>query len=114
MGFGGLALCAAGGGFGDSGCLGTAGGFDTLSGGCTSCLVGLAQSTLRGRIGFIGLIMPRGRACAAFSRVCGICGGFGLGLGEKGLLAHLLRSMMSQLRAVLAARGGEIAIFGSM
>jgi hypothetical protein len=114
MGFGDLALFAAGGCFGDSGCLGTAGGFDTLGGGCTSCLVGLAESTLRGRIGFIGLIMPRGRDCTAFGRVCGICGGFGLGLGEKGLLAHLLRSMMSQLRAVLATRGGEVAIFGSM
>jgi hypothetical protein len=114
MGFGDLSLFAAGGCFGDRGCLGTAGGFDTLGGGCTSCLVGLAQSTLRGRIGLISLIMPSGRDCAAFSRICGVCGGFGFGLGEKGLLAYLLRGMMSQLRAVLAARGREIAIFGSM
>jgi hypothetical protein len=114
MGFGDLALFAAGGGFGDSGCFGPTGGFDTLGGSCTSCLVGLAESTLRGRIGFIGLIMPGGRDCAAFSRVCGICRGFSLGLGEKGLLAHLLCGMMSQLRAVLATRGGEVAIFGSM
>jgi hypothetical protein len=114
VGFGDLAFFAEGGGFGDSGGLCAAGGFDALGGSRTSCLLGLTQRALRGGIGFVGLVMPGGRDCAAFGRVCRDCGGFGLGLGKKRLLADLLCGTMSQLRTVLAARGGEIAIFRSM
>jgi hypothetical protein len=114
VGFGDLAFFTAGRGFGDGGGLGAASGFDTFCSGSAGCLLGLAQRVLRGSIGFVNLEMARGLNCPAFRGVCGGCGFFGFSLRKKRLLPHLLCRTMSQLRAVLAARGGEIAIFGSM
>jgi hypothetical protein len=58
--------------------------------------------------------MPCGSNCLAFGGICGGSGGFSLGLRKQRLLAHLLCGTMPQLRAVLPARGGEVAILRSM
>ena len=63
---------------------------------------------------FFGLMSAGGLRCVTCGGVCGGGGGFGFGLGEQGLLTNLLGGAMSQLRAILAARGGEVAIFCSM
>src|SRR5260370_42560061 len=49
-----------------------------------------------------------------FAGLCGGGSGFGFGLGQQCLLTNLLGGAMSQLRAMLAARGGEVAIFCSV
>src|SRR5260370_31775505 len=58
------------------------------------------------------------RAGSLRSLTCGgLCccgGGFGFGLGEQRLLTNLFGGAMSQLRAILPARSGEVAVFCSV
>jgi hypothetical protein len=111
MGFGDLAFFAARSGFGDGGGLGAASGLDTLGCGSAGCVFGLAQGTAHGGVGVFGLMSAGSLRCVT---CCGLCcggGGFGLGLGQQRLFADLLGGTMSQLRAILPARGGEVAIF---
>ena len=114
MGLGDLALFAAGGGFGDSGGFGAACGFDTL--GCcgTGGFFGFAQSTAHGGVGIVCLMGAGGLGCVTRGGICCSGGSFGFGLSQQRLLAHLLGCTMSELRAILAARGGEIAILCSV
>jgi hypothetical protein len=103
MGFGDLAFFAARGGFGDSGSLGAASGFDTFRRGSARCLFGLAQSTAHGGVGLFCLMRAGSLRCVACGGLC--CGGgsFGFGLGQQGLLTNLLGGAMPQLRAILPA-----------
>ena len=114
MGFSNLAFFAACSGFGHSGGLCTPSSFDTL--GCSSacCLFGLLQCALRGGIGFVQFEMPSRLDCLTLSGICcfGCC--FGFCLRKKRLFPNLLGRTMSQLRAVLAARGREVTILRSM
>jgi hypothetical protein len=114
VGFGDLAFFAASGGFGDSGGLGAASRFDTLCGCSAGCLFGLAQSTAHGGVGVFCLMGAGSLGCVTCGGLCCCGSGFGFGLGQQRLLANLLGGTMSQLRAVLAARGGEVAIFCSV
>jgi hypothetical protein len=114
MGFGDLSFFAACGGFGNGGGFGAASGFDTLGCGGARCLFGLAQSTAHGGVGVFCLMRAGSLRCLTCSGLCGGSGSFGFGLGEQRLLANLFGGAMSQLRAILAARGGEIAIFCSV
>jgi hypothetical protein len=114
VGFGDLAFFASRCGFGNSGGFCAASGFDTLCCGGARCLFGLAQSTSHGGVGVFCLMSACGLRCVTCGGLCCCCGGFGFGLGQQRLLADLLGSTMSQLRAVLPARGGEVAIFGSV
>jgi hypothetical protein len=114
MGFGDLAFFAACGGFGDGGGFGATSGFDTLGCGGACGLFGLAQSTSHGGVGVSLLVGAGSLCCMTRSGLCGGCSGFGLGLGHQGLLTNLLGSAMSQLRAILAARCREVAIFCSV
>jgi hypothetical protein len=112
--FGYLSLFAAGGGLGNSGDLGTAGGFDALGCGGTGSIFSLAQSTTHGRVGVFGLVVS---GCLWSVTCCGVCRcrrGFRFGLSQQGLFANLLCSAMPQLRAVLSPRGREVAILCSM
>jgi hypothetical protein len=80
--FGDLAFFAARGGFGNSGGLGAASGFDTFCGGSADRLFGFAQSTSHGGVGVFGLMCAgslRGVTCGG---LCGRSGGFGFGLGK--------------------------------
>jgi hypothetical protein len=52
--------------------------------------------------------------CLTGGGLCGGCGGFGFGLGQQRLLTDLFGGTMSQLRAILAARRREVAIFCSV
>jgi hypothetical protein len=114
MGFSNLAFFAACSGFGDGGGLGAASGFDTLGGGGARCLFGLAQSTSHGGVGVFCLMSAGSLRCVTCSGLCGSGGGFGFGLGQQRLLTDLFGSAMSQLRAILPARCGEVAIFCSV
>jgi len=114
VGFGDLAFFTACGGFGDSGGFGAASGFDTLCCGSARCLFGLAQSTAHGGVGVFCLMGARSLRCVTCSGLCGGSGGFGLGLGQQCLLTNLFGGAMPQLRAILPARGGEVAIFCSV
>ena len=114
VGFGDLALFAASGGFGDGCGFGAAGGFDAFCCGGACCLFGFAQSTSHGGVGVFGLMSAGGLGGLTRGGVSGRCSGFGFGLGEQGLFANLLGGAMSQLRAILSARGGEVAILCSM
>jgi hypothetical protein len=111
VGFGDLAFFASGGGFGDGGGFGAASGFDTF--GCCGAdgLFCFAQSAAHRGVGVFGLM----GACGLGGLTCGglRCsgGGFGFCLGEQCLLTNLFSSAMSQLRAILAAGGGEVTIF---
>jgi hypothetical protein len=111
VGFGDLSFFAACCSFGDGCGLGTARGFDTL-GGCGACgFFGLTQSSAHGGVGVIGLMGTGSFGCLTSGGFGGSGGGFGFGLGEERLLANLFGGAMSQLRAILSARGGEVAIF---
>jgi hypothetical protein len=114
VGFGDLAFFAARGGFGNSSGLGAASGFDTLCCGGARRLFGFAQSTAHGGVGVFGLMGACSLRCVTCGGLCGGGGGFGFGLGEQGLLTNLFGGTMSQLRAILPARGGEVAIFCSV
>jgi len=111
MGFGDLAFFAARSGFGNGGGLGAASGLDTLGCGGAGCFFGLAQSTAHGGVGIFGLMGAGSLCCVTCGGLCCCGGGFGLGLGQQCLFADLLGGTMSQLRAILPARGGEVAIF---
>jgi hypothetical protein len=111
MGFGDLAFFAACGGLGNGGGLGAASGFDAFCGGGACCFFGFAQSTTHGGVG-VFCLMSSGCLCSLTSGgFCCCSGGFGFGLGQQRLLTNLLGGAMSQLRAILAARGREVAIF---
>jgi hypothetical protein len=112
--FGYLTLFATGGGLGDSGNLSAAGCFDAFGCGGTGRIFGLAQSAAHGGVGVFGLMIAGCLRCLTGGRICGCGRGFRLGLSQQGLLAHLLRGAMSQLRTVLSARGREVAILRSM
>jgi hypothetical protein len=114
MGFGDLALFTARCGFGHGGSLGTASGFDALCGGGSGGLFGFAQGMSHGGVGVLRLMSAGSLGCMARGRFCCGGGGFGLGLCQQRLFSDLLGSTMSQLRAVLAARGGEVAILRSV
>jgi hypothetical protein len=114
MGFGDLAFFAARGSFGDSGGLGAASGFDTLGCGSAGCLFGLAQSMSHGGVGVFCLMRAGSMCCVTCGGLCGSGSGFGFGLSQQRLLTNLLGGAMSQLRAILPARGGEVAIFCSV
>jgi hypothetical protein len=114
MGFGDLAFFAARSGFGDSGGLGAASGFDTLCCGSARCLFGLAESTAHRGVGVFCLMSAGSLRCLTCGGLCGGGSSFGFGLGEQRLLTNLLCSTMSQLRAILPARGGEVAVFRSV
>jgi hypothetical protein len=114
MRFGDLAFLAACGGFGNSGGFGAASGFDTLCCGRAGCLFGLAQSTAHGGVGVFCLMRAGSLRCVTCGGLCGGGGGFGFGLGQQCLLANLFGGAMPQLRAILPARGGEVAIFCSV
>jgi hypothetical protein len=113
VGFGDLTLFAAGGGFGDGCGLGPASSFDTFCRSGASGFFGLAKRTDCG-VGLIG-----GRcACGGCGLACGcvghFSGGFGLGLGEERVFAYLFGGTMSQLSAILPARGREVAVLCPM
>jgi hypothetical protein len=114
VGFGDLAFFAACGSLGDGGGFGAAGGFDTFCCGGARCLFGLAKSMAHGGVGVVGLMSTGGLGCVTCGGLGGSGGGFGLGLGQQRLLADLLGGAMSQLRAILAAGSGEVAIFCSV
>jgi hypothetical protein len=105
VGFGDLAFFAAGGGFGNSGGLGAASGFDTLGCGSARSFFGFAQSTSHGGVGIICLMGAGGLGRVTRGGVCCSGGGFGFGLSQQSLFAHLLGGTVSQLRTILAARG---------
>ena len=114
MRFGDLAFFAARGGFGDGGGFGAASGFDTLCCGGAGGFFGFAQGTAHGGVGVFCLMGTGGLCCMTRSGLCCCGGGFGLGLGQQCLLTDLLGGTMSQLRAILPARGGEVAILCSV
>jgi hypothetical protein len=111
VGFGDLAFFAACGGFGNGGGLGAARGFDAFCCGGAGCFFGLAESTAHGGVGVFRLMGAGSLGCVTCCGLCRSGGCFGFGLGQQRLLANLLGGTMSQLRAILAARGGEVAIF---
>jgi hypothetical protein len=122
---GGLSLCggvrlgdltffAACGGLGDGSGFGTASGFDAFACSGARCLLGLAQSTAHGGVGVIYLMGSGGLRCVTRGGLGGGGGGLCLGLGQQRLVADLLGRAMPQLRAILAARSREIAIFRSV
>jgi hypothetical protein len=114
MGFGDLAFFAACGSFGYCSGFGAASGFDTL--GCCGAgrFFGFAQRTPHGGVGVFCLMSEGSLRCVTRGGLCCCSSGFGFGLGQQCLLANLLGGAMSQLRAILAARGGEVAIFCSV
>jgi hypothetical protein len=114
VGFGDLAFFAACSGFGDGGGFGTASGFDTFGCGGSGCLFGFAQSAPHGGVGVIGLMGAGGLCCVTCGGLCGCSSGFGFGLGQQRLLADLLGSAVSQLRAIFPAGSREVAIFRSV
>jgi hypothetical protein len=89
-----LTFFASRGGLGNGGSFGTAGSFDTLSGGGASGLFGLAQSTAHGGVSVFCLVRTGGLGCMARGglRCCGC--GFGFGLGNQRLLANLFCGAM--------------------
>ena len=110
VGFGDLPFFAACCGFGDGCGLGTTRGFDTLGGCGARGFFGLTQSPAHGGVGVIGLMSAGCFGGMTGGGFCGSGGGFGFGLGEESLLANLFGGAMPQLRAILSARGGEVAI----
>jgi hypothetical protein len=114
VGFGDLAFFTAGGGFGNSGGLGAASGFDTLGRGCARCFFGFAQSTSHGGVGIVCLMSAGGVGSVTRGGICCSGGGFRFSLSQQRLFADLLGRTVSQLRTILAAGGGEIAILGPM
>jgi hypothetical protein len=114
MGLGDLTFFTSCRGFGNRGGLGAAGGLNALGCGSARCLFGLAQSTAHGGVGFFGLMGTCSLRSMTSGRLCGGCGGFGFGLGQQRLLTDLFGGTVSQLRAILAARRGEVAIFCSV
>jgi hypothetical protein len=111
MGFGYLAFLAAGGGFGDGGGLSAASGFDAFCCGGAGCFFGFAECTAHGGVGVFRLMGAGSLGRVTCCGLCGGSGGFGFGLGQQGLLTNLFGGAMSQLRAILAAGGGEVPIF---
>jgi hypothetical protein len=110
MGLCNLALFTTSGGFGDCGCFGAPCGFDTFSCRGTGGLFGFAKGAAHGGVGILCLMGSGGFGCVT---CCGIGGGssnFCFRFGKERLLAHLLGGAMPELRAILAPRGGEIAI----
>jgi hypothetical protein len=105
VGFGDLAFFAAGGGFCNSGGLGTASGFYALGCSCTRSFFGFAQSTSHGGVGIVCLMSAGGLGCVTRGGVCCSSGGFGFGLSQQRLFAHLFGCTVSQLRTIFAARG---------
>jgi hypothetical protein len=105
VGFGDLAFFAAGGGFGDSGGLGTASSFYTLGCGGAGGFFGFAQSTSHGGVGIVGLMSAGSVGCVTRGGVCCSGGGFCFSLSQQRLFADLLGCTVSQLRTILAARG---------
>jgi hypothetical protein len=114
VGLGDLAFFAARGGFSDGGGFGTASGFDTLRSSGASGLFCLAERPAHSGVGLFGLVGPRSLSGLMSDGLCCYCGGFSFRLGEESLFAHLLGGAMSQLRAIFAARCGEVAILCSM
>jgi hypothetical protein len=114
MGFGNFAFLAACGSLGDGGGLGASRCFETFGGGSAGSLFGLAQSTTHGGVGVVHLMSAGGLSCVTRGGLRCCSGGFGFGLGEQCLFADLFGGAMSQLRAVLAAGGGEVAVLGSV
>jgi hypothetical protein len=110
VGFGDLSFFAACCGFGDSCGFGTASGFDTLGGSGARSFFCLAESAAHGRVGVIGPMGAGGFCCVTSGGFCSSSGSFGFGLREESLFANLFGGAMPQLRAILSARGGEVAI----
>jgi hypothetical protein len=110
VGFCDLSFFAACCGFGDSGGFGTASGFDTLGGSGAGSFFCLAESFAHGGVGVIGLMGAGSFCCVASGRLCCYSSSFGFGLREEGLLANLFGGAMPQLRAILSAGCGEVAI----
>jgi hypothetical protein len=108
--FGDLSFFAACCGFGDSGGFGTASGFDTLGGSRASSFFCLVESSAHGGVGVISLVGTCSFCCMTSGGFCGSSGGFSFGLREEGLFANLFSGAMPQLRAILSAGGGEVAI----
>jgi hypothetical protein len=98
-----FSFLAAGGGFGYSSGLRSACGFDALGGCGSRCLFRLTKRAFARRVWLFRLMGKGGLSSLMGSRFCGNSGGFCLGLGEKGLFAHLLGSSVPQLSAVLTA-----------
>src|SRR5271169_5979124 len=114
MGFGNLALFATSGGFGDCGGFGAACGFDTL--GCcgTGGVFGFAEGAAHGRVSILCPMGSSGFGCVTCCRVGGGRSSFRFRFGKECLLTDLLGGAMSELRAILAPGGGEIAILCTM
>jgi hypothetical protein len=114
VGLGNLTFFAACGGFCDGGGLGAASGFDTLCCGSTRGLFGLAQGTAHGGVGVVSLMGACSLGCMTSGGLCCCGGGLGFGLRKQCLLANLFGSAMPELRAILPAGGGEVAVLCSM
>ena len=114
VGFCDLAFFSARCGFGDGCGFSATCGFDAFCGGGASCFFGFAQGSAHGGVGVFCLMGARSLRCVTCSGLCGGSGGFGLGLGQQCLLTNLFGGAMPQLRAILPARGGEVAIFCSV
>jgi hypothetical protein len=114
VGLGDLTLLAARCGLGNGCGLSTACGFDTLGGGCACRLFGLAQRTSRRGVRFIRLFIAGSFHGLTRRRVRSDSGGFCFRLGYQRLFANLLCGAMPQLGSILAARGREVAILGSV
>jgi hypothetical protein len=111
VGFGDLAFFAACGGFGNCGGLGAASGLDTFCCSGPGGFFGFAEGAAHGGVGVFCLVSAGSLGCVTGCGLCGSSGGFGFSLCQQRLLANLLGGAMSQLGTILAARGGEVAIF---
>jgi hypothetical protein len=109
-----LALFSAGGCFGRCGNLGPPRGFESFGSGCLGGFFGLAQGTAPGGVGIIRLGVERGLCRVTSYDLCRCGGVFRFGLSDQSLFFYLLRSALSQLRAVFATRCGEVAILRSV
>jgi hypothetical protein len=114
VGFGNLTFLAACCGFCDGGGLGAASGFDSLCCRSTRGLFGLAQGAAHGGVGVVSLMSACSLGGVTSGGLCCCGGGLGFGLGKQRLLANLFGSAMSQLRAILPAGGGEVAVLCSV
>jgi hypothetical protein len=109
-----LTLFTSGGGFGSGGSFGATRCFNPFSGGGACCLFSLTEILLQGNRRGRTLL----RACGVCGLACcclgGLCSGLSFGLGEQGLLTNLFGGAVTQLRAILSSRGGEVAILRSV